>query len=171
YLDEIVEARKDTIVAIHSLTDYRRVLYLDRTGEVIEAPDDFMLIAAYNPNYQSFAKSLKPSTKQRFVAIEFGWPSVDDETEIIMKETGVDRATAKRLAELAANLRESKAETPAMEEVASTRTLVYAARLIAEEGVKPKEAALNAIANIIKADGITDDEKTGIDDIIEGSFK
>ena len=171
YFDEIVEARPETIALIHPVTDHRRILPIDKTGEVIKAPDNFMFVASYNPNYHGIMQKLKPSTKQRFVALDFGWPCLDDEVEIIMNETGIDRSIAKRLAELAVSLRESKAENnPAIEEAASTRTLVTAARLIVQ-GIKPREAAIISIGNIIIADDVKVEERMGIIDLIEGKFK
>lgn len=170
YFDEIIEARPETIALTHSVTDYRRILPLDKTGEVLHAPDNFMFVASYNPQYVRARERMKQSTKQRFVAIEFGWPTIEEETEIIMKETGADRALAKRLAEFANSIRESKADTPAIEEAASTRTLVRAAQLI-ETGLKPIEAVTAAVANVITADDVNEDEKRGVLDIIEGTFK
>jgi nitric oxide reductase NorQ protein len=171
YFDEIVEARPETIALIHPVIDYRRILPIDKTGEVLNAPDNFMFVASYNPKYHGVIQRLKPSTKQRFVAIEFTWPSIEDETEIIMKETGIDRATAKRFAEIAADLRASKMDNnPALEEAASTRTLIRAAQLI-RMGLKPREAAEIAIGNVIVADDVGEDERQGIMDIIEGKFR
>jgi len=166
YLDEIVEARKDTVVAIHSLTDHRRQLTLEKTHELIHTPDDFMLVITYNPGYQSFVKNLKPSTKQRFVALEFGYPQKEDEIEIIKKEGDVDRQTAAKLAEIAQMIRESKNEIGELDEAASTRSLVYAARLIVS-GIRPKEACSLAIINVITDNA---EAQEGIRDIVEGKF-
>jgi len=166
YLDEIVEARKDTTVAIHSLTDHRRQLTLEKTHELIKAPDDFMLVITYNPGYQSFVKNLKPSTKQRFVAMEFDYPCKEDEIEIVKKEGNIDRQIAARLAEIAEMIRDSKNEIGEIEEAASTRSLVYAARLISA-GVPPREACKLAIINVI-TDNM--EAQQGINDIVEGKF-
>ncbi len=97
YLDEVVEARKDTTVVIHPLADHRRVLPIDRTGEVLHAPDNFMLVVSYNPGYQNFLKGMKPSTRQRFVALRFDFPDAAREESILIGETGCDEMTAKRL--------------------------------------------------------------------------
>src|SRR5690606_33253918 len=105
YLDEIVEARKDTTVVIHPLTDDRRRLRLEKTGELIVAPPEFLLVISYNPGYQSLMKNLKPSTRQRFVAIDFNFPPPEVETEIVVHESGVDRATAEALVKLAGLIR------------------------------------------------------------------
>ena len=96
YLDEVVEARKDVAVVLHPLTDDRRILPLDRTGETLEAPDDFMLVVSYNPGYQNMLKSLKPSTRQRFVAIDFGFPSEEAEQAIVARESGLSLTVARR---------------------------------------------------------------------------
>ncbi len=128
YLDEVVEARKDTTVVIHPLTDDRRRLRVEKTGEVLEAPPEFMLVISYNPGYQSLVKNLKPSTRQRFVALEFDFPPVDAEVAIVAHETGLDRPVAERLVrvgELIRNLKEAGLEEPA-----STRLLVYAGLLV-----------------------------------------
>jgi nitric oxide reductase NorQ protein len=98
YLDEVVEARKDTTVVIHSLTDHRRVLPIEKTGELLDAHPDFLLVISYNPGYQSVLKDLKPSTRQRFVSLEFGYPSPEVETMIVAHEGGVERSFAERLA-------------------------------------------------------------------------
>jgi nitric oxide reductase NorQ protein len=129
YLDEIIEARKDTTVVIHPLTDDRRVLPIDRTGELLQAPDDFMLVVSYNPGYQHSGKDLKPSTRQRFVAIEFDYPDREREVQIVVSESGVDADCAGRLVDLARLTRKMKGD--ALDEGASTRLLVHAARLIA----------------------------------------
>ncbi|MGB7933735.1 MAG: CbbQ/NirQ/NorQ/GpvN family protein, partial [Gammaproteobacteria bacterium] len=123
YLDEIVEARKDTTVLIHPLTDYRRLLPVDKRGELLEAADGFLLVMSYNPGYQSALKDLKHSTRQRFMAIEFGYPPRDQEAEIIHRESGVDRAIAQELAKLAEKVRNLKEH--GLAEGVSTRLLVY----------------------------------------------
>ena len=127
YLDEIVEARKDTTVVLHPLTDDRRILPIERTGETLEAPSDFMLVVSYNPGYQNALKSLKPSTRQRFLALQFGFPPPAVEAEIVAAESGVDADTARRLVALGERLRLLARQD--LEEAVSTRLLVYAAKL------------------------------------------
>ena len=143
YLDEVVEARQDTVVVIHPLTDDRRVLPIDKTGELIEAPAGFQLIVSYNPGYQHVLKDLKISTRQRFVALEFDFPPPDLETRIVEREGGVDHATATELVMLAGRLRQLRDR--GLAEVPSTRLLVAAARLIAR-GVSPGDACRTAVA-------------------------
>lgn len=128
YLDEVVEARKDTVVAIHPLTDHRRLLPLERLGTILEAHPDFCLVASYNPGYQTILKDLKQSTKQRFVAIELGFPPPEVEREILRHEGGIDEPTATLLVELAAKVRQLK--NRGLDEGVSPRLLVYAATLI-----------------------------------------
>jgi nitric oxide reductase NorQ protein len=146
YLDEIVEARKDTTVIIHSLTDDRRMLYVDKTGEVIRAHTDFMMVLSYNPGYQSVVKDLKPSTKQRFASIVLNHPSVSVETRIIQTETGQDEDTSHKLAEMGTKIRELKGY--GLEEGVSTRLLVYVGRLI-KQGLLPVEACSCAISQTL----------------------
>jgi nitric oxide reductase NorQ protein len=143
YLDEIVEARQDTVVVIHPLTDDRRVLPVDKTGELIEAPPGFQLIVSYNPGYQHVVKDLKISTRQRFVALEFDFPPREIETRIVEHEGGVDHACATELVMLAGRLRHLRDR--GLAEVPSTRLLVAAARLIAR-GVSPADACRTAVA-------------------------
>src|SRR5574343_308047 len=119
YLDEVVEARKDTTVVIHPLADHRRTLPIDRTGEVLTAPDNFMLVVSYNPGYQNFLKGMKPSTRQRFVSLGFDFPAAAHEEAILAGETGVDALTAKRLVGIANAFRALRDHD--LEEVASTR--------------------------------------------------
>jgi nitric oxide reductase NorQ protein len=128
YLDEIAEARPDVIVAIHSLTDHRRELYIDKLGETIKAHEDFMLVASFNPGYQKGFKELKPSTKQRFVALSFTYPEEKIETEILVNETEIDKATAKKLVNIANKIR--NLTELGLTETVSTRLLVDAAKLI-----------------------------------------
>jgi nitric oxide reductase NorQ protein len=128
YLDEVVEARKDVTVVLHPLTDDRRLLPLERTGELLEAPDDFMLVASYNPGYQHILKSLKPSTRQRFVAMSFDFPPPDIECGIVARESGLPHERCAALVNLATRLRELKGQD--LEEGVSTRLLVYCATLI-----------------------------------------
>ncbi len=142
YLDEIIEARKDTTVVLHSLADYRRVLPIDRTGEVIEAHPDFMLVVSYNPGYQNVLKGMKPSTKQRFISMEFHYPKPEVEKEIIIKESGVDEQTAEKLVSIASEIR-NLSDTD-IQEAVSTRLLVYGAKLIVK-GFDPYNACLHTI--------------------------
>ncbi|MBI3772070.1 MAG: CbbQ/NirQ/NorQ/GpvN family protein [Gammaproteobacteria bacterium] len=137
YLDEVVEARQDTTVVIHPLTDHRRNLPLDKKGELIEAHPDFQLVISYNPGYQSLMKDLKQSTKQRFAALDFDYPTEDIETEIVAKETDVDKDTAHKLVQIAHRARNLKGH--GLDEGISTRLLVYAGQLIAK-GVNPVAA-------------------------------
>jgi nitric oxide reductase NorQ protein len=143
YLDEVVEARQDTIVVIHPLTDDRRVLPIDKTGELVPAAAGFQLVVSYNPGYQHLLKDLKPSTRQRFVALEFTVPPPEREIAIVVHEGGVDPHQAADLVALAGRLR--KLRDRGLPEVPSTRLLVAAARLIAS-GVPPREACRVAIA-------------------------
>ncbi len=142
YLDEIIEARKDTTVVLHSLADYRRVLPIDRTGEVIEAHPDFMLVVSYNPGYQNVLKGMKPSTKQRFISLEFNYPKSDVERDIIIKESGVDEDIAVKLVSIANEIR-NLTDTD-IQEAVSTRLLVYCAKLIVK-GFNPYEACIHTI--------------------------
>jgi nitric oxide reductase NorQ protein len=128
YLDEVVEARQDTTVVIHPLTDHRRTLPLDKKGELIEAHADFQLVISYNPGYQSLMKDLKQSTKQRFGALDFDYPEADIETGIVSRESGVDAATAGKLVQIAHRARNLKGH--GLDEGISTRLLVYAGQLI-----------------------------------------
>ncbi|MCD6394867.1 MAG: AAA family ATPase [Planctomycetes bacterium] len=140
YLDEIVEARKDTTVIIHSLTDDRRMLYVDKTGEVVRANHNFMMVLSYNPGYQSIVKDLKQSTKQRFASLTFGHPDIDVEMRIIRGETGVSEEISEKLAEMGAKIRQLKGY--GLDEGVSTRLLVYVGRLI--QGGLPAMEACNA---------------------------
>ena len=152
YLDEVVEARKDTTVVLHPLSDDRRILPIERTGELLKAPPEFMLVVSYNPGYQNLLKGMKPSTRQRFISMRFNYPDIETETLIIQKETDLDQATASQLIELAHALRVLKDHD--LEESASTRLLVYAATLI-KSGLDPIEACEAAIV-----EPLTDDEET-----------
>jgi nitric oxide reductase NorQ protein len=142
YLDEIIEARKDTTVVLHSLADYRRVLPIDRTGEVIEAHPDFMLVVSYNPGYQNVLKGMKPSTKQRFISLEFNYPKEEIEQEIIIKETGIDKEIAIKLVSIATQIR--NLDDTDIQEAVSTRLLVYSAKLMVQ-GFDPFEACIHTI--------------------------
>ena len=137
YLDEVMEARQDTVVVIHPLTDHRRVLPIDKTGELIEAAPGFQLVISFNPGYQHAFKDLKPSTRQRFVALDFNFPPAGREAEIIMHESGVDQSTAMELVELGTRMRELHDQ--GLAEVPSTRLLVATARLIVG-GIPPRQA-------------------------------
>ncbi len=149
YLDEIAEARADALVVIHSLGDHRRELFLDRTGESLAAPAEFMLIVSYNPGYQRSMRELKPSTRQRFVALSFQYPSEDQETEIVVRESGAERSVAKRIVQIAGKIR-NLTELSLLESV-STRLLVAAAKLVAR-GVPPRLACCTAIAEPLTDD-------------------
>jgi nitric oxide reductase NorQ protein len=128
YLDEVVEARKDVTVVIHPLTDYRRCLTVEKRGRVYHAPETFMMVISYNPNYQSVLKELKPSTRQRFVSINLGWPAEDLEVPIVCRESGIDEETARRLVKAANRIRNLVHQ--GLEEGCSTRELVYAGLLL-----------------------------------------
>ncbi|WP_440875834.1 CbbQ/NirQ/NorQ/GpvN family protein [Thalassotalea sp. PLHSN55] len=152
YLDEVVEARKDTTVVLHPLADDRRVLPLERTGEILEAAPGFMLVVSYNPGYQNLLKGMKPSTRQRFVALRFDYPDAKVEQEILIKEAGADEHLAFKLVELAQALR--RLEQNDLDEVASTRLLIYAARMISS-GMKPID-----VCRCCLAEPLSDDPQT-----------
>ncbi len=137
YLDEVVEARQDTTVVIHPLTDHRRTLPLDKKGEVVTAHPDFHLVISYNPGYQSLMKDLKQSTKQRFGALDFNYPAADIEARVVRHETGIDEVIAGKLVQIAHRARNLKGH--GLDEGISTRLLVYAGQLIAK-GVDPVAA-------------------------------
>jgi len=149
YLDEIVEARKDTTVIIHPLADDRRVLPVEKTGELLQAPDGFCLTISYNPGYQSVLKDLKQSTRQRFVAIEFDYPDADLEREIIIAESGIDNPTAEKLVRFAGMTRNLK--DSGLEEGASTRLLVHASKLMVS-GIPALIACRGAITETLTDD-------------------
>lgn len=142
YLDEVVEARKDTTVVMHPLSDDRRILPIERTGELLQAPPEFMLVVSYNPGYQNLLKGMKPSTRQRFVSMRFDYPNTEIECKVVMHEGNIDEQTATKLVDLARALRVLKDHD--LEESASTRLLVYAATLI-KAGYDPIEACRAAI--------------------------
>lgn len=142
YLDEVVEARQDTTVVIHPLTDHRRVLPLDKKGELVEAHPDFQLVISYNPGYQSMMKDLKQSTKQRFGGFSFDYPAEQVEAEIIAKEAGVEMSIAEKLVQIAQRSRNLKGH--GLDEGISTRLLVYAGQLIGK-GVSPNKACRMAL--------------------------
>ncbi len=149
YLDEIVEARQDTTVVIHPLTDYRRTLPLDKKGELIQAHPDFQLVISYNPGYQSLMKDLKQSTKQRFAAMEFNYAEAETEAAILNTETGVELPVARTLVDIAQRARALKGH--GLDEGISTRLLVYAARLI-KRGVEARQACRIALVQPITDD-------------------
>ncbi|OBG58357.1 MULTISPECIES: CbbQ/NirQ/NorQ/GpvN family protein [unclassified Mycobacterium] len=153
YLDEVVEARQDTTVVLHPLADHRRQLPIERLGVTLDAAPGFGLVVSYNPGYQSVLKDLKDSTRQRMVAIEFDFPAADIEEGIVAHEAGVDDATAAELVRLGQAIR--RLETGGLREVASTRVLIAAGRLVAE-GLTMREAARAAIAG-----PLTDDVAVG----------
>jgi nitric oxide reductase NorQ protein len=164
YLDEIVEARKDTTVIIHPLTDHRRLLTIDKLGEVVEAADSFLLVVSYNPGYQNALKDLKHSTRQRFVALEFHFPEPEREAKIIAHESGVDEPNAFQLAKLGHKVRNLREH--GLKEGASTRVLIYAGRLI-KEGIAPRRACHVAVTW-----GITDDPQVqrSLDEVVATIF-
>ncbi len=149
YLDEIVEARQDTMVVIHPLTDHRRQLPLDKKGEIIEAHPDFQLVISYNPGYQSMMKDLKQSTKQRFGALDFDYPAEEVEAQIVAKESGVDLETAKKLVQIAQRSRNLKGH--GLDEGMSTRLLTYAGKMIAQ-GIEPVAACHLALVRPLTDD-------------------
>lgn len=149
YLDEIVEARNDTTVIIHSLTDHRRLLYIDKTQEVIRAHPDFMMVLSYNPGYQNITKELKESTRQRFIAVNFDYPPMDLEGRILQEEAGIEPELARMLAEMGAKIRNLKGF--GLSEGVSTRLLVYAGKLIAS-GLSPSLACTVAVSDVLTDD-------------------
>ena len=163
YLDEIVEARKDTTVLIHSLTDHRRILPIDKTGELIEAHPELLLVISYNPGYQSVLKDLKPSTRQRFVSLEFDYPDVAAEATIIAHESGVDVTAAERLAVIGERVRNLKQH--GFEEGVSTRLLIYTGELIAG-GIAPRRAAEAAVVSAISDDANVQQAVADIVDVV-----
>ncbi len=164
YLDEIVEARKDTTVIIHPLSDDRRLLPLEKKGQVIEAVDEFMLVISYNPGYQSVLKDLKQSTKQRFMALEFGYPPQDIEARVIEREAGVEKDVAQRLVKLGEKVRNLR--THGLEEGVSTRLLIYAGELI-RQGVAPARACEVTVARPITDDP---DMQRSIQELVRAIF-
>jgi len=164
YLDEVVEARKDTTVIIHPLTDHRRLLTIDKLGEVVEAADGFLLVVSYNPGYQNVLKDLKHSTRQRFVALDFQFPDQEREAKIIAHESGVNEETALQLAKLGHKVRNLREH--GLKEGASTRVLIYAGRLI-KEGIAPRRACHVAVTW-----GITDDIQVqrSLDEVVAAIF-
>jgi nitric oxide reductase NorQ protein len=164
YLDEVVEARKDTTVIIHPLTDNRRMLHIDKKGEIIQAHPDFLLVISYNPGYQSVIKDLKQSTRQRFTAIEFDYPDEKNEIEIVSNEGGVGKDLAAQLVSLAVKIRNIREH--GLTEGASTRLLIYAANLI-KRGVPFVDACKAAVCL-----PLTDDEslQATLGELVEDLF-
>ena len=165
YLDEIVEARKDTTVLIHPLTDHRRILPVEKRGELLEAADGFLLILSYNPGYQSALKDLKHSTRQRFISIEFDYPPRDIEAEIIQHESGCNSDDAMQLAMLGEKVRNLREH--GLGEGASTRLLIYAGKLMSQ-GIAPRRACQVAVNW-----AVTDDQavQRSIEEIISSIFE
>ncbi len=164
YLDEVVEARQDTTVVIHPLTDHRRSLPLDKKGEVVAAHPDFQLVISYNPGYQSLMKDLKQSTKQRFSALDFDYAPESVEAEIICRETGIDADTASKLVKIGHAARNLKGH--GLDEGISTRLLVYGAQLIGQ-GVEPIAACRMALVRPITDDA---DIRATLDHAIDSLF-
>ena len=165
YLDEIVEARKDTTVLIHPLTDHRRILPVEKRGELLEAADGFLLILSYNPGYQSALKDLKHSTRQRFVSIEFDYPPRDIEAEIIQHESGANPDDALQLAKLGEKVRNLREH--GLGEGASTRLLIYAGKLMAQ-GIAPRRACQVAVNWAVTDDAAV---QRSIEEIIASIFE
>jgi len=149
YLDEVVEARQDTVVVIHPLADDRRVLPVEKAGELVAAHPDFQLVVSYNPGYQNIVKDLKPSTRQRFVSIDFDFPPAEQEIEILRREAGADRPLAASLVKIAERVR--RLRDRGLVEVASTRLLVNAAWLVSG-GLEPRRACEAAITGPLSDD-------------------
>ena len=149
YLDEIVEARKDTMVVIHPLTDHRRVLTIEKLAQVLQAPPNFMLVVSYNPGYQSVLKELKQSTRQRFVSLDLAYPPADIEASVVQEEAGVPEETARLLVKVGEKVRNLTSR--GLDEGVSTRLLVHAGRLIAL-GTDPREAAQAAFVRTLTDD-------------------
>ncbi len=164
YLDEVVEARKDTTVVLHPLADDRRLLPIDRTGELLQAPPSFMLVVSYNPGYQNLLKGMKPSTRQRFVSLRFDFPDAGREAQILLRETRCDTDLARRLVGIARALRQLKDHD--LEEAVSTRLLVYAALLV-RDGMDPVAACRSAIV-----ESLTDDPEVAeaLGEVVAASF-
>jgi nitric oxide reductase NorQ protein len=164
YLDEVVEARQDTIVVIHPLSDDRRILPIEKTGELVAAAEGFQLVISYNPGYQHAIKDLKPSTRQRFVTLTFDFPDSSAEVEIVRHESGVKPAVAKALVELGHRLRHLKEQ--GLAEIPGTRLLVSAARLITD-GISPADACRSAIIGPLTDDP---DLVAAMDDIVAATL-
>jgi nitric oxide reductase NorQ protein len=165
YLDEVVEARKDTTVLIHPLTDHRRLLPIEKLGQIVEAREGFLLVISYNPGYQSALKDLKHSTRQRFMAVEFDYPPRDLETKIIAHESGVTDAVATQLAKLGEKVRHLKEH--GLAEGVSTRLLIYAGRLM-HEGIPARRACQVAVVWALTDDS---DVQKSIEEVVSSIFE
>jgi nitric oxide reductase NorQ protein len=164
YLDEVVEARKDVTVVIHPLTDHRRCLPVEKRGKIFQAPENFMLVISYNPNYQSVLKELKPSTRQRFVSINLGWPKEDLEVRIVSREAGVDEPTAEKLVKAANRIRNLVHQ--GLEEGVSTRELVYAGTLL-RNGLSARDSLQSTMIEPLTYDS---DLKKSIEEVLKNYF-
>ena len=160
YLDEIVEARKDTMVVIHPLTDDRRLLPIEKLGSLVRAPDSFMMVVSYNPGYQSVLKELKHSTRQRFISLDFDFPEPDIEQKVVVREAGVAAELAHRLVQIAGKVR--NLTDRGLEEGVSTRLVIYAGKLIAQ-GAEPRQACAAAFSRTLTDDP---DMRRSIDEVI-----
>ncbi|MBI1886706.1 MAG: CbbQ/NirQ/NorQ/GpvN family protein [Chloroflexi bacterium] len=165
YLDEVVEARKDTTVLIHPLTDHRRILPIEKLGQIVEARNGFLLVISYNPGYQSALKDLKHSTRQRFMAIEFGYPPRELEAKIIQHEADISASVATELAKLGEKVRHLKEH--GLAEGVSTRLLIYAGRLI-QKGITPRRACQVAIVWALTDDR---DVQRSIEEVVSSIFE
>ncbi len=165
YLDEVVEARKDTTVLIHPLTDHRRILPMEKKGQLLEAAEGFLLVISYNPGYQSALKDLKHSTRQRFISIDFGHPPKEIEAQIIVHESGIDSQTAESLAKLGEKVRNLKEH--GLSEGVSTRLLIYAGRLI-EQGISARRACQVAVVWALTDDL---DVQRSIEEVVSAIFE
>lgn len=165
YLDEVVEARKDTTVLIHPLTDHRRILPIEKKSQLLQARDGFLLVISFNPGYQSALKDLKQSTRQRFISIEFDYPPRETEAEIVAHESGVDMDTALNLAKMAEKVRNLREH--GLSEGASTRLLIYAGKLM-KRGIAPRRACQVAVAWALTDDG---DVQRSIEEVISSIFE
>ncbi|WP_347332473.1 CbbQ/NirQ/NorQ/GpvN family protein [Marinimicrobium locisalis] len=164
YLDEVVEARQDTVVVLHALTDHRRMLPIDKTGETVKAAPGFQLVVSYNPGYQRMLKDLKPSTRQRFVALDLNFPTLEQETAIVERESGTDRGTAHALVSLAQRIRSLRDR--GLAEVPSTRLLIATATL-ARNGIPIREACYAGLVS-----PLSDDESLvgAMEDLVNATF-
>ena len=165
YLDEVVEARKDTTVLIHPLTDHRRILPVDKKGQIVEASSQFLLVISYNPGYQSALKDLKHSTRQRFIALEFGYPPRELEADIVQRESGCTREQALSLAKLGEKVRNLREH--GLQEGASTRLLIYAGKLLGQ-GIAPRRACQVAVVW-----ALTDDQEIqrSVEEVVSSIFE
>ena len=165
YLDEVVEARKDTTVLIHPLTDHRRILPIEKKSQLLQARDGFLLVISFNPGYQSALKDLKQSTRQRFISIDFGYPPREMEARIVAHESGVDMDVAMNLAKMAEKVRNLREH--GLSEGASTRLLIYAGKLM-QKGITPRRACQVAVAWALTDDG---DVQRSIEEVISSIFE